>query len=198
MDRKIGAVLFFIRMFSSIGFGIIYSSLTIFLIKNMHMPEPQAVTIVGISIALHYALALINGVLVGRWISYINAIIVGIVLQALSIFVIYKGGPSFFWGCAIFLVGSLPGSSSINMIITERFQPHDHGRERAFMWNYSAMNLGNIMGYSIAGYFQLLNNFSKISYVNISLMFIAFILSIVYKSSLGDIYSTYAKLNLKN
>lgn len=184
-------------MFSSIGFGILYSSLTIFLIKNLHMSNSKAVTIVGIFIALHYVLAIINGLIVGRWISYINALIIGIILQALSILIIYKDGQSFYWGCALFLAGSLPSSSSINMIITERFGPHDDGRERVFMWNYSAMNLGNIIGYSIAGYFQMLNNFNKISYVNIGLMFIALILSVFYKNHLKDIHSKYAQLDFK-
>jgi POT family proton-dependent oligopeptide transporter len=159
------------------------------------MHENKAITIVGLFIALHYVLAIINGLIVGRWISYINALIVGIILQALSILIVYKGGSSFYWGCALFLAGSLPSSSSINMIITERFGPHDTARERVFMWNYSAMNLGNIIGYTIAGYFQILNNFHQISYINISLMFVALILSILYKKHLGDIHSNYTNLN---
>ena len=180
-------------MFSSIGFGILYSTLTLFLIKNLHVEESIALSVVGVFIALRYGLSLINGLIVGRWTSYINALIIGILLQTISIFLIYQSNFNFILGCAIFLSGNLASFTSINMIITEHVAS-DQSREKAFFWNYTAMNLGNVLGYSIGGYSQLINNFKSINYIAVILMLVALVLSFIYKELLHDIHSHYSKL----
>lgn len=191
MKKEVATSLFFIRVFSSIGFGLLYSSLALYLIKNLHLSESFAMAFTGIFIALHYSLATLSGIVLGRWISYINALILGNLLQMLSLPLIYEYHSMLFWGCSLFLLGSLSSSAAINMIITERFEPKDQRRERIFMWNYAGMNLGNILGFSIAGYFQLLNDFKNVSHIAIGLMLISFILCLVYKKKLADIHSDY-------
>jgi len=193
MKRDVAVSLFFIRIFSSIGFGFLYSSLALFLIKNLHYSEPFALAFTGIFIALHYSLSILSGLILGRWISYINALIFGTLLQILSLPLIYAYPTALFWGGSIFLLGSLSSSAAMNMVITERFEPQDQRRERIFMWNYAGMNLGNILGFSIAGYFQLLNNFKDASGIAIALMLISVIICILFRSKLCDIHSEYAR-----
>ncbi len=197
MKREIAAIAFFIRVFSSVGFGMTYAGLALFLIKNLHFSESFAISMMGLFLALHYSLALINGFVTGRWVSYINSLLIGTLVQMLALLLIYQASTFVFWGCALFLSGSLASSTAINMIITERFEPHEQARERIFMWNYAGQNLGNILGYSIAGYYQLMNNFSTIAYSTSALMLIALLLGFYYRRHIADIHSRYARLSGK-
>lgn len=199
MKREIAVSLFFIKTFSAIGFGLLYSSLILYLIQNLHMTASIAIAFTGLIIALHYSLSSLGGLLLGKWLSFINALILGTILQILALFLIYDLGNTTFlyWGCAVFLLGSLCSSAAINMIITERFNPEDHARERVFLWNYSGMNIGNIIGYSIAGYFQLMHSFKNASWLAAMLMSIALLLSFIYRKQLGDIHTSYVLKNKK-
>jgi len=195
MKKETATALFFIRMFSSIGFAILFSSLTLYLIKNLHFSNTFAVSMMGVFLALHYSLSLVTGLITGRWISYINALILGIAMQMLSLILIYHAdGSLLFWGCGLFLSGSMVSMTAINMMITERFEAKEQGRERVFLWNYAGQNLGNILGFSIAGYFQILNNFSNIMYSAIGLMAIALLLGLYFRKNLSDIHTSYTTL----
>ncbi len=195
MKKEIAIVLFIIRIFSSLGFGILYASLSLYLIQNLHLNDGFAISMMGIFIALHYALALVSGFVVGRWVSYIHSLILGVILQGGSFAFIYHDVATLFWGVSLFLVGSLFSATSVNMMITERFDAHDHGRERVFMWNYAGINLGNVIGFSLAGYFQLIRNFTSMGAIAMGLMAIALILGVIYKRKLADIHSIYAGLS---
>ena len=47
-------------------------------------------------------------------------------------------------------------------MLTQRFAPDDSRRERAFLWNYSGMNVGFFVGFSMSGYFQLSENYETL------------------------------------
>lgn len=53
---------------------------------------------------------------------------------------------------AVFLIGALGNTVSINLLLTELFKAEDVGRERAFYWYYIAMNLGYLVGYTMGGW----------------------------------------------
>ena len=59
----------------------------------------------------------------------------------------------------MFLTGSGLNVTCINMMLTQRFKPDDDRRESAFLWNYAGMNLGFFVGFTVAGYFQLTENY---------------------------------------
>lgn len=197
MKKKLSIVVFFLRMFSSVGFAVLYASMAIFLLKNLHQNGNFAISIVGIFIALHYSLALLNGYLVGKWISNINAFIIGTLLQAVALKLIY-GHVEIYYGLAIFLGGSFLNSVTLNMIITERYEALNHDREKAFMWNYAAQNLGNVIGFTIAGYMQLYNNSAIFGNMAICFLGVAVLLGLIVRKSLDDIHTEYFSLNLKN
>ncbi|MBP9742182.1 MAG: hypothetical protein KBD37_02380 [Burkholderiales bacterium] len=169
---KIELILFFMRLFSCIGFGMLYAGISIFLLNHLKMETNLALSIVGVFIALHYSLSLLSGFFSGKWISPLGALAISVLLQAVAIGIIYNSSTSFFIGVAIFLVGNMAGSTSINMIITQSFTVTNNIQERVFLRNYAGQNLGSMIGFSLAGYFQLWGNITHISYIASPLMLI--------------------------
>ncbi|HEY9022670.1 MAG TPA: oligopeptide:H+ symporter, partial [Burkholderiaceae bacterium] len=50
----------------------------------------------------------------------------------------------------------------LNMMLTQRFAPDDDRREGAFLWNYAGMNIGFFIGFTAAGHYQKLQDYSSL------------------------------------
>ncbi|MGL5660454.1 MAG: peptide MFS transporter [Aeromonas sp.] len=152
--------LFFIQTFSTLGFAVLYSTLVLYATKRLGFSESQANTMMGIFGAFNYGLHLFGGYLGGRYLSNRNLFVLGMALQVVGCYLIAEMGVTgLYWGLAMFLTGSGLNVTCLNMMLTQRFAPDDHRRESAFLWNYAGMNLGFFMGFSVAGYFQLTEDY---------------------------------------
>ncbi|WP_379962749.1 peptide MFS transporter [Edwardsiella ictaluri] len=152
--------LFFIQTFATLGFAVLYSTLVLYATKRLGFSETQANAMMGIFGAFNYGLHLFGGYLGGRCLSNRNLFVLGMVLQVIGCYLIAEMGVSgLYWGLAMFLTGSGLNVTCINMMLTQRFAPDDNRRESAFLWNYAGMNLGFFIGFSVAGYFQLTENY---------------------------------------
>jgi POT family proton-dependent oligopeptide transporter len=47
-------------------------------------------------------------------------------------------------------------------MVTQLFEPDDKRREAAFLWNYSGMNVGFFIGFSLGGYFHLTQGYHEL------------------------------------
>lgn len=152
--------LFFIQTFATLGFAVLYSTLVLYATKRLGFSESQANAMMGIFGAFNYGLHLFGGYLGGRYLSNRNLFVMGMVLQVIGCYLIAEMGiTGLYWGLAMFLTGSGLNVTCLNMMLTQRFAPDDHRRESAFLWNYAGMNLGFFMGFSVAGYFQLTEDY---------------------------------------
>ncbi|UNP88194.1 oligopeptide:H+ symporter [Aeromonas encheleia] len=152
--------LFFIQTFATLGFAVLYSTLVLYATKRLGFSESQANAMMGIFGAFNYGLHLFGGYLGGRYLSNRNLFVMGMVLQVIGCYLIAERGISgLYWGLAMFLTGSGLNVTCLNMMLTQRFAPDDHRRESAFLWNYAGMNLGFFIGFSVAGYFQLTEDY---------------------------------------
>lgn len=139
---------------------MLYSTLVLYATKRLGFSETQANAMMGIFGAFNYGLHLFGGYLGGRCLSNRNLFVLGMVLQVIGCYLIAEMGVSgLYWGLAMFLTGSGLNVTCINMMLTQRFAPDDNRRESAFLWNYAGMNLGFFIGFSVAGYFQLTENY---------------------------------------
>ena len=155
--------LFFIQMFSTLGFAVLYSTLVLYASKHLHFSYTRATAIMGIFGAFNYGLHLFGGYLGGRFLSNRNLFIAGMALQVVGCACIAGGTVELlYWGLAFFLTGSGLNVTCINMMLTQRFQPEDIRRESAFLWNYAGMNIGFFVGFSAAGYFQQNEDYSSL------------------------------------
>ena len=59
--------LYFIQIFSTFSFAILYSSLTLYLTKELELSNTAANGIVGLFLAFNYILHLIGGLIGGRF-----------------------------------------------------------------------------------------------------------------------------------
>ena len=157
------AALFFIQIFATLGFAILYSTLVLYATKKLNFSVKEATAIMGVFGAFNYGLHLFGGYLGGRFISNRNLFVGGMILQVLGCACISGGTVmQMYWGLALFLTGSGLNVTCINMMLTQRFAPEDNRREAAFLWNYAGMNLGFFIGFSAAGYYQLQEDYSSL------------------------------------
>src|SRR6266487_6200021 len=152
------AALFFIQIFSTLGFA-----------------------------AFNYGLHLFGGYLGGRFLSNRNLFVGGMGLQVFGCACIATGTlPLFYVGLALFLTGSGLNVTCINMMLTQRFTPEDPRREGAFLWNYAGMNVGFFVGFSAAGHFQATESYSSLFIFATLGNFVAIVLAALTWRTLAD------------
>src|ERR1700720_2411145 len=157
------AVLFFIQIFSTLGFAVLYSTLVLYATKHLHLGVKEGTTLIGVFGAFNYGLHLFGGYLGGRFLSNRNLFVGGMALQVIGCACIATGTLALFYvGLALFLTGSGLNVTCINMMLTQRFTPEDPRREGAFLWNYAGMNVGFFVGFSVAGHFQATESYSNL------------------------------------
>ena len=149
------AALFFIQMFSTLGYAVLQTSLVLYATKHLHFSDGLALSLMSLFGAFNYGLHLFGGYLGGRFLSNRNLFVGGMALQVLGCGLISTGsGAMLYWGLSLFLTGSGLNVTCINMMLTQRFTPDDPRREGAFMWNYAGMNVGFFVGILVAGLYN--------------------------------------------
>ena len=157
------AALFFVQIFATLGFAVLYSTLVLYATRHLHFSAKEASAIMGVFGAFNYGLHLFGGYLGGRFLSNRNLFVGGMVLQVLGCAWIAGGtAGAMYWGLALFLTGSGLNVTCINMMLTQRFAPADLRRESAFFWNYAGMNIGFFVGFAVAGHYQLTESYSSL------------------------------------
>ena len=157
------AALFFIQIFATLGFAVLYSTLVLYATKHLHLGTKTATALMGVFGAFNYGLHLFGGYLGGRFLSNRNLFVAGMALQVIGCACISTGTLAMFYiGLALFLTGSGLNVTCINMMLTQRFTPEDPRREGAFLWNYAGMNIGFFVGFSAAGHFQATESYSSL------------------------------------
>lgn len=157
------AALFFIQVFATLGFAVLYSTLVLYTTRHLQFSVKEATAIMGVFGAFNYGLHLFGGYLGGRFLSNRNLFVGGMVLQVFGCATIALGtADAMYWGLALFLTGSGLNVTCINMMLTQRFAPEDDRREAAFLWNYAGMNVGFFVGFAVAGHYQLTENYTHL------------------------------------
>src|SRR5207248_3565544 len=101
------AVLFFIQIFATLGFAVLYSTLVLYATKHLQLSVKVATTLMGVFGAFNYGLHLFGGYLGGRFLSNRNLFVGGMALQVIGCGCIATGTLALFYlGLAFFLTGS--------------------------------------------------------------------------------------------
>ena len=189
-------VLFFVQMFSTLGFAVLYSSLVLYATEHLKFSGEKAALIMGVFGAFNYGLHLFGGYLGGRFLSNRNLFVGGMVLQVLGCASISGGTADLlYWGLALFLTGSGLNVTCLNMMLTQRFAPEDSRREGAFLWNYAGMNVGFFIGFTVAGHYQLSKNYTDLFLFATLGNVVAILLALAFWRVLADIDTPLLKLN---
>jgi POT family proton-dependent oligopeptide transporter len=181
------AALFFIQIFSTLGFAVLYSTLVLYATRHLHFSAKEASAIMGVFGAFNYGLHLFGGYLGGRFLSNRNLFVGGMVLQVLGCGSISLGTmAAMYWGLGFFLTGSGLNVTCINMMLTQRFAPEDERRESAFLWNYAGMNIGFFIGFAVAGHYQETEAYSPLFIFATVGNFLAIVLALFNWKVLAD------------
>ena len=156
-EKKRGIrALFLIQIFSTLSYSVLYSTLVLYTTKGLHLGADKAIAITGTFVAFNYFLHLLGGYIGGRFLSYRLLFCIGMISQALGCAILSMINiESLYWGVAIFLTGCGLNVTCVNCMVTQLFDPHDKNRETAFLWNYSGMNIGFFIGFTLSGFFQI-------------------------------------------
>jgi POT family proton-dependent oligopeptide transporter len=180
-------VLFFIQIFSTLGFAVLYSTLVLYATKHLQLGVKEATALMGVFGAFNYGLHLFGGYLGGRFLSNRNLFVGGMALQVVGCGCIATGTlPLFYIGLALFLTGSGLNVTCINMMLTQRFTSDDPRREGAFLWNYAGMNVGFFVGFTVAGYFQATESYSSLFIFATLGNFVAIVLALLSWKTVAD------------
>ena len=180
-------VLFFIQIFATLGFAVLYSTLILYTTKHLHFATKDATAIMGVFGAFNYGLHLFGGYLGGRFLSNRGLFVGGMALQVLGCASIAGGTePLLYVGLALFLTGSGLNVTCINMMLTQRFKPEDIRREGAFLWNYAGMNIGFFVGFTAAGHYQATESYAALFTFATIGNFASIILALVFWKTLAD------------
>ena len=181
------AALFFIQIFATLGFAVLYSTLVLYATKHLHLGVKEATALMGVFGAFNYGLHLFGGYLGGRFLSNRNLFVGGMALQVFGCACIATGTLALFYvGLALFLTGSGLNVTCINMMLTQRFTPEDPRREGAFLWNYAGMNVGFFVGFAVAGHFQATENYSSLFIFATLGNFVSIVLAALTWKTLAD------------
>jgi len=180
-------VLFFVQLFATLGFAVLYSTLVLYATQHLHFPAKKATAIMGVFGAFNYGLHLFGGYLGGRFLSNRNLFVGGMLLQVFGCACIAGGSEALLYlGLALFLTGSGLNVTCINMMLTQRFSPDDVRREGAFLWNYAGMNLGFFVGFTAAGIYQQTESYSSLFIFATLGNVVSIVLAFAYWKTLAD------------
>lgn len=175
--------LFFIKILTTYSFAVMYSSLVLYMTKDIGVSSIEATGVVGVFISLNFILHFLGGYAGGKVVSNNMLLAFGMVMELFGVLVLPY---SLFVGLGIFLTGSGLYATSINAIMIQRYGPDDPNREVASFWIYSAMNIGFFGGHIISGIFHLQNSYSSLFLSSIVASIIALIMIFYNWDSLSD------------
>jgi len=144
-----------IQAASTISFGMLYSSMTLYVSNQLGLDQAYATGMTGVLFAFAYAFNLFGGLLGGRFLSnrrlfyftnFFKMVGIGI-LSLTSLF-------SLRLGLAIYVLGYGMSVTTVNTMLSQYFSVDDKRRERAFFINYAAMNCGFFIGCLFSGFFD--------------------------------------------
>ena len=188
--------LYFIQAFSTFSFAILYSSLSLYLTKQLGLPSTASNGVVALFFAFNYVLQLLGGVIGGRWLSNRVLFVVSIMIQTIGLLCLAQAETSaLYLGLSLFLVGCGVNTTCYNSILTQRFKADDTRRERAFFLSYAAMNVGFCAGFVFSGFFDFSNQYQNLFYASVAINILTLLLAIIYWSSITDVNTPLVRIS---
>lgn len=172
--------LYLIQACSTFSFAILYSSLSLYISKQLGLSPTVSNSVVGLFLAFNYVLHLFGGLMGGRYISNRNLFFITTLIQTVGLVVLAITEVSLLYiGLSLFLIGCGLNTTCYNTILSQRFQPDDDRRDKAFFLSYAAMNVGFFAGYLSSGFYDYSNDYQQLFYIGVlanilTLLFMAF------------------------
>lgn len=162
-ERKGIIYLHWLNAITTFSFAILFSSLSLYLTKNIGLSQIQSNGVVGFFLASNFILHFAAGYIGDRYLSNRLLFAFSTLIQSLGLIVLNCSDSSVYLGLSLFLIGCGLGSTCINCLITQQFASHENEqREKAFFHNYSAMNVGFLAGYILSGFIDIHDKYDRL------------------------------------
>jgi POT family proton-dependent oligopeptide transporter len=167
MPRGVNA-LYFIQAFSTFSFAILYSSLPLYINKQLGVDITPSNTIVGLFLAFNYILQFVGGIIGGRYLTNRFLFFITILIQSTGLVFLTLCNTSLLYiGLSFFLVGCGLNTTCYNSMLTQRFKQNSDLRDTAFILSYGAMNIGFCAGYIASGFADFSNQYQYLFYASL-------------------------------
>ncbi|HHT0594014.1 TPA: peptide MFS transporter [Legionella anisa] len=160
--------LYFIQACSTFSFAILYSSLSLYISKQLGLSPTVSNSVVGLFLAFNYVLHLFGGLMGGRYISNRNLFFITTLIQTFGLIALAISKVSLLYiGLSLFLIGCGLNTTCYNTLLSQRFQPNDARRDKAFFLSYAAMNVGFFAGYISSGFYDYSDDYQQLFYIGV-------------------------------
>ncbi|WP_242602429.1 peptide MFS transporter [Legionella rowbothamii] len=188
--------LYFVQALTTFSYATLYSSLALFLTKQLQVEQRLSSSIVGLFLALNYVLQLIGGLLGGRFLSNRVLFVLASLIEILGLFTLTTRSTSLlFVSLSMFLVGCGISFTCYNNMLTQRFSSEDERRETAFILSYAMMSIGFFAGYTLSGVFDYTNEYQGLFYTAILMDALTILFILRNWSVLADTNTPLAQVN---
>lgn len=174
---KAARLLLFIKMLLVIPFGVLVSTLVLYLRHQLQVTEPFAISLTTSFLGSIGVLRIVAGFVCDRYLSHRLVFLVSAILLVCGSLLLVSCD-TIYWGIACIAVG-FAFSVSINYFLGSLFKFNDLKKEKAFFQNYSGMNIGYLIAFAMSSYYELSHDYSQLFMMAGLISFIALILIIL-------------------
>ena len=186
--------LYFMQIFSTFSFAIIYSSLSLYLTNQLGFSQVSSNNLVGIFLALNFVLHLFGGAIGGTLLSNRFLFLLSIFFQLIGLACLtIFGGQLLHVGLGLFLVGCGLNTTCLNSLLAQRFCVNNSYQESAFFMSYAAMNIGFTIGYIFSGLFDHSNQYENLFLIGCIVSTITIIIALFSWENLKDVSTKLAE-----
>lgn len=156
--------LHWINGLTTFSYGVLQSSLSLYLTKQIGLSQFQSNSLVGFFLAANFALHLVSGYIGDRLLSNRYVLALSTLIQTIGILILTRSVHTpIYVGLSLFLIGSGLSTTALNCLLMQQFSANENAaREKAFFYNYSAMNIGAFSGFIFAGFIDLQGHYEKL------------------------------------
>ncbi|HHF7365644.1 TPA: peptide MFS transporter [Legionella bozemanae] len=166
LNNKSINLLHLINGILTFSYAVLYSTLALFLSENLGYSKAQANSYVGIFLAYNFILHLVAGYLGGRYLSNRSLLFISSIFQIIGTYLLcISTEANLTYALSLVILGCGINTTSLKCILTQQFESDDNRREVAFFINYSVMNMGFLLGFFAAGYYDIHSSYMQLFYL---------------------------------
>jgi POT family proton-dependent oligopeptide transporter len=169
-------MLMLVKMLLVLPFGVLSSSLVLYLTHALNLSDFTAITVTACFLGSTGLLRIAAGWIADNYISNHHLLL----LSSLFMFAgsLLTAIPALaYWGIACIALGSA-FTIAVNCLLSNLFQQDDIKRESVFLHNYSVMNIGYIASFMISGYFELQHQYQNLFLLASGISFLSLLMVI--------------------
>ncbi len=147
------AVLFLVLLFLFAAYSMIQGLLVLYATKALGLSDNSAYLLYAAFGSILFAFPVYSGFLAQRFLGYPLALVLGITLATVGLYIICFSPVTYFYvGLSFFCIGKSSALASIFVLLGRLFKKSDLRRESGFTLAYAAINIGSLLTLTASGF----------------------------------------------